>query len=57
MPILPWVYLWLDKICWLTCVTFMALNVCLYLGCIVDYNCSAYYNKGKIESYNIIKTI
>ena len=57
MQILPWVYLWLDKICWLTCVTFMALNVCLYLGRIVDYNCSVYYNKSKIRLYNIIKTI
>ena len=57
MQILPWVYLWLDKICWLTCVTFMALNVYLYLGRIVDYSSSAYYNKSKIKLYNIIKTI
>ena len=57
MQILPWVNLWLDKISWLTCVTFMAFNVCLYLGRIVDYNCCEYYNKDKIESYNIIKKI
>ena len=57
MPILPWVYLWLDKICWLTCVTFMALNVCLYLGRILVYNSSLYYCKSKLRLYNIIKKI
>ena len=57
MQILPWVYLWLDKICWLTCVTFMALNVCLYLGRILVYNSSLYYCKSKLRLYNIIKKI